>query len=99
MPLFQITRDVSDWDESDLSAAAIRTQTCAAWFEGMQWIRSFHHPDTGMLTCYYLAASAEDLRRHAEFADVPCDEVRPVDEYLPMPAEDFEPDPALTRPA
>jgi len=96
MPIYQITRDVPGWTQAELHAAAIRTQTCAAWFEGMEWIRSFHHPETGTLTCYYVAESDADLRRHAEFSDVPCDEVRAVDEYLPMPADQFEPDKTLT---
>lgn len=86
MPLYQVYRGIAGWTEEDLDAAAIRTQTCAAWFDGMRWVRSFLNPAEGTLLCYYEAGSEEDVRRHAKAADVPCDRVVEVREVLPFPA-------------
>jgi hypothetical protein len=88
MPLYQIERDVSGWTDTDLEAAAVRTQTCAAWFEGMEWLRSFHDPVAGRLLCYYRAAEPADLERHARAAEVPCDRITEVVEVLPLAPPD-----------
>ena len=95
MPLYQIERDVSAWTVADLEAAAVRTQTCAAWFEGMEWLRSFHDPASGRLYCYYRATEPGDLERHARAAQVPCDRIIEVDEILPLAAPE---DPRPTDP-
>ncbi len=95
MPLYQIQREVPGWTDADLDAAAIRTQTCAAWFDGMEWLRSFHDSDSGRLLCYYLAESPGDLERHAKVAEVPCDLITEVHEVLPSrPAEREQPEKA-----
>jgi hypothetical protein len=87
LPLFQVHRDITGWSNDDLEAAAIRTQTCAAWFDGMRWIRSFLNPEEQALLCYYEAASEGDVRRHAQAAEVPCGRVIEVREVLPLALE------------
>lgn len=87
MALFQVHRDITGWTEEDLDAAAIRTQTCAAWFDGMRWIRSFLNPVDEALVCYYEAASEADIRSHAAAADVPCGRVVEVREVVPLELE------------
>ena len=90
LALYQVHRNIAGWSDEDLDAAAVRTQTCAAWFEGMRWVRSYLDAAEHTLLCYYEAANEEDVRRHAEAADVPCDRVAEVREVLPFLAAEAD---------
>ncbi len=83
MPLFMIQRSFPGATDNDLDAAAVRAVACAPFHVGLRWIRSFWDAENEQLTCYYEANAAEDIRRHADRAQIPCDEVMMVEEILP----------------
>lgn len=58
---------------------AMSQTSCAALRElgiEIQWVQSFVTADK--ITCVYLASDAETIRRHAEIAGFPCDNVEPI---------------------
>jgi hypothetical protein len=83
MPLYRVERYLGAVSEADLDAAAFRSVACLPVFSGMAWLRSFYDPAREHLTCYYQAQTADEIRRHAELAAIPCDEVAEVQELLP----------------
>ena len=83
MPLYRIERNLGRVSPEEIDAAAFRSISCLTAFAGMAWIRSFYDAQAGQMTCYYVAANPDDLRKHAEVARIPCDTVAEVIEYLP----------------
>ncbi len=83
MPLYRIERQLDGVTPDEIDAAAFRAVSCAPIFSGLAWVRSYYDPAASHLTCYYEAASVEDIRKHAEMARIPCDSVAEVTEYLP----------------
>ena len=84
MPLFRIERPLpAPLATEEMDAAAFRAITCLHHFKELKWIRSFYDPARAHFTCYYEAQSADDLRKHAELAQIPCASVTAVTEYLP----------------
>ena len=83
MPLFMVRRNVPGISQEDMDAAAFRAITCAFYYSGLKWHRSFWDHDAGVLDCIYEAESAEELLAHAQRARIPCDEVREVDAFGP----------------
>jgi len=81
----------------DLEAAALRSRQVGdeQMPEDVRWIRSYVLVETdGTLgtVCIYLATDPEAVRRHAETADLPVDEILPVaDTVIVRP----DPEPAL----
>lgn len=66
---------------ADLEQAGERsTKAGEEMADDIRWIRSYAlDEETGMGTvCVYQASSPEAIRRHAESADLPCDEIIPV---------------------
>jgi len=82
MAVFQITRHMPGWSDDELTAGSVRAQMCAGWFEGVRWLRSFQDEQREVFTCYYEAPDEATVRRHAELAEIPCDEVHEVREWL-----------------
>jgi hypothetical protein len=67
----------------ELEAAAMRSKRVGdeQMPDDVRWIRSYvvFEEDGSLGTvCIYLASSPEALRRHADTADLPVDEIRPV---------------------
>lgn len=67
----------------DLEAAALRSKQVGdeQMPEEVRWIRSYvlAEEDGSLGTvCIYQGTDAEAIRRHAEAADLPADEIRPV---------------------
>jgi hypothetical protein len=83
MPLYRVERQLGTMSPADLDAAAFRSIACVPHFTGMAWLRSFFDPAREHMTCYYVALNADDIRRHAQMAAIPCDEIAEVHEYLP----------------
>ena len=83
MPLFLIRRGFGGASETDLDAAAFRALACAPYYPGMRWERSYWDPAAELTYCLYQAGSEETIRLHAERAQIPCDDVREVQEVLP----------------
>lgn len=88
MPLWIIERDMAGWTDEELDAAGIQAKLCILWYPGMQWIRSYYHRETGLMTCLYEARSEDDIRRHAHGANLPCDAIRLVEEIDPALVEE-----------
>lgn len=69
-------------DAEDLDAAATRsTQTAETTPDDILWLRSYVLTETnGRLgsVCIYQASSTDAIRRHADAAHLPCDEIIPV---------------------
>jgi hypothetical protein len=83
MPLYVIRRDVGTITKGDLDAASFRSIVCGYEFPTMTWLRSYWDEAAGIITCYYVADSVDDVREHARRARVPCDDVREVMEFGP----------------
>ena len=83
MPLFIVRRDLPPMLEDDLKAGILRTVTCTYEFTDMKWHRTFWDEGASRAYCVYEAASADQLRQHADLARVPCTEVWPVMELDP----------------
>ena len=83
MPLYRIERTVGPVSNEEIDASIFRAANCMPLFAQMRWVRSFLDHAAGRVTCYYEAASAEDIRKHAEIAHLACDSVAEVTEYLP----------------
>jgi hypothetical protein len=78
-----IRRDVPGASQEDIDAASFRAITCAFYFPGMKWHRSFWDQGAGLLYCVYEARDPQELFAHAQRARIPCDEVREVDTFGP----------------
>jgi hypothetical protein len=69
-------------DAEDLDAAATRsTHVAVTMPDDILWLRSYVLTEpSGRLgtVCIYRASSTEAIRRHADTADLPCDEIIPV---------------------
>ncbi len=83
MPLYRVDRHLGPVDSAEIDAASYRSVACIPYFEGMAWLRSYFDASTGQMTCFYEAQQAEDVRRHAQMAQIPCDAVTEVTEVLP----------------
>ena len=83
MPLYTVIRPFPGATKTDLDAASFRSLTCIPYHQGLAWIRSFWNPETEILTCIYQAENPEQIRFHAQRADIPCDEIVEVQEVLP----------------
>ena len=83
MALFLVRREVPGAGEEDVRTAILRAVSCAYNFEGMQWVKTYWNEGAGVAYCVYHAGSPEEVRRHAELARVPCDDVMPVTEITP----------------
>jgi hypothetical protein len=88
MPLFMIRRSFPGATETDLDAAAFRALACAPFYEGLLWVRSFWDRGKEETLCFYEARSVEDIRLHADRAQIPCDEICAVEEVLPSQFEE-----------
>jgi hypothetical protein len=82
MDLYVILRRNGWRDGADLEAAAARsTDEGDKDGSGVRWIRSYVlQEEAGGLgtVCIYEAESPEAIRKHAELADLPADEIIPV---------------------
>ena len=83
MALYRIERHVGAVTPEEIDAAAFRAVACLPNFANLRWVRSYFDAQAQQFTCYYEADSAEDIRRHAQLAQIPCDHVAEVTEYLP----------------
>ena len=83
MPTYQITRFVRGWNEDELQAAAMRAETCVGSFHSLRWLRSFLDAENEIVTCYYEALDSQSVRDHAAVSELPCDDVREVEEVTP----------------
>ena len=83
MALFLVRREVPRASEEDVRTAILRAVSCAFNFEGMKWIKTYWDESAGVAYCVYHADSEAEVRRHAELARVPCDDVLPVMEITP----------------
>ena len=83
MPLYAIRRKVGPISQDELDAAGFRATVCAAEYDGLHWERSFWDRARQELTCYYVARSADEIRRHSHQSNIPCDEIAEVTEVLP----------------
>jgi Nickel responsive protein SCO4226-like len=83
MSMFMVRRDIPGLTQEDVDAAAFRAITCAFYFPGMRWHRSYWDRDAGMLHCVYEAKNPEEVFAHAQRARIPCDEVREVSAFGP----------------
>jgi hypothetical protein len=83
MPLYTVIRPFPGATKTELDAASFRSLTCLRYHDGLAWIRSFWNPATEILTCIYEAQDPEQIRFHAQRADIPCDEIVEVQEVLP----------------
>jgi Nickel responsive protein SCO4226-like len=83
MPIFMIRRDLPGATQEDMDAAAFRAITCAFYFPGMKWHRSFWDQAAGVLHCVYEAKDADEIIAHSLRARIPCDDVRQVDAFGP----------------
>jgi Protein of unknown function (DUF4242) len=83
MPLYAIRRNVGPISREELDAAGFRAVVCAAEYDGLHWERSFWNPAREELICYYVAKSADEIRRHSHQSNIPCDDVSEVTEMLP----------------
>lgn len=79
--MFVVRRPFPGATTAELDAAAIRSLACAQ--PGLSWVRSFWDARMEETLCVYNALSADDIRHHAIQAQIPCDEVRSVEEILP----------------
>ena len=82
MDLYGIVRR-NGWPSGDAleTAAARSTEVGDTEGSGVRWIRSYVlKEDDGSLGtfCVYEAESPEAIRKHAETAELPCDEVIPI---------------------
>ena len=95
MNLYVILRR-SGWRSAEaLEEAAVRSQAVAdeKMADEVRWIRSYVlHEGAGTVgtVCIYQATSPDALRRHASLADLPCDEIIPVEDTVLV-----RPDPQL----
>jgi hypothetical protein len=83
MPLYQVDRCYGDMPDEELDGAGFRADQCTRYFPGLRWLRSYFDPVARRSVCLYEATSADDLRRHAALAALPCDRVVEVVEVLP----------------
>jgi hypothetical protein len=93
MPLFTVVRRFPGATRTDLDAASFRSLSCLRYHDGLAWVRSFWNPATETLMCIYEARDPEQIRHHAERADIPCDEIARVDEVLPTDFVEAAPGP------
>jgi hypothetical protein len=80
MPLFIVRRELPQVGEDDLHAGIMRAVSCSYNFQGMRWVTTYWDEGAGLAYCVYEAASADQLREHADLARVPCDDVWPIKE-------------------
>ncbi len=97
MNLYAITRRNGWATAADLETAAGRSSRVGAdeMPDEIRWIRSYVLEETGGevgTICIYEAASPEAIRRHAERADLPIDEIVAVADTVVV-----RPDPAAAR--
>jgi hypothetical protein len=83
MKLYAILRRDGWRSPAELQAAAERSTRVGneEMPDDVRWIRSYVLEEAGGsvgTVCIYQATSPEALRKHAELADLPCDEVIPV---------------------
>ena len=82
MQTFAILRRSGWASPDDLEAAGKRSSTAIADMDGqVRWLRSYvlNESDGRLGTvCIYMAGNADAVRRHAQAADLPCDEIIPV---------------------
>lgn len=83
MPLYKITRPFPGATRLDLDAAAFRSLSCIPHHPGLAWLRSFWNPATEVLECIYESTGPEQIRRHAQHAQLPCEEIVEIEEVLP----------------
>jgi hypothetical protein len=86
--LWMIERDITDWSDDDVVAGGVRAKMCVLWYPDMQWVRTFFDREAERLICIYRAESADDVRKHAEMAGLPCSSIVPVDEVLAADLDD-----------
>jgi hypothetical protein len=86
MNLYAILRRNGFVDPQDLEAAAARSTIAGdAMSNDIRWIRSYVlGEDSGALgtVCIYQASSAEAIRRHASEANLPVDEIVPINDTV-----------------
>ena len=86
MDLYAILRR-EGWADADALEAAVERSTDAAndMPDDIRWIRSYvlgeKNGSVGTV-CIYEASSAEAIRRHAEAANLPVDEIIPIDDTV-----------------
>lgn len=86
MDLYAILRR-EGWADADALEAAVERSTDAAndMPDDIRWIRSYvlgeKNGSVGTV-CIYEASSAEAIRRHAETANLPVDEIIPIDDTI-----------------
>jgi hypothetical protein len=83
MAYFLIKRSVPGATQDDIDAASFRAITCAFYFPGLRWLRSFWDRDAGVIHCVYEAKDEAEVYAHAQRARIPCDEVRMVNPFGP----------------
>ena len=86
MNLYAILRRNGFVDPKDLEAAAARSTIAGdAMSNDIRWIRSYVlGEDSGALgtVCIYQASSLEAIRRHASEANLPVDEIVPINDTV-----------------
>ena len=82
MPRYFVTRTLTPLTDEQLHAIA-RTVTTTCDELGMQWIRSHLSADGRHCFCEFEAPSSDVCREHSQRANLPFDEVIPVNEILP----------------
>jgi hypothetical protein len=83
MPLFLIKREVPGATQEEVDAAAFRALTCSFYFTGLRWVTSYWDHEAGVINCVYEAEAATDIFEHAQVARIPCNDVRPVENFGP----------------
>lgn len=79
MAVYMIRRPFPGATQETLDAAGYRSEACIPFYPGMTWLSTYWDPKGEETICFYEARNAEDIRRHADQAHLPCGEIRPVD--------------------
>jgi hypothetical protein len=78
MTTYLIKRNVGDAGPNEYDAALFRALSCVYDFPGLKWLHSYWDRGTGVAYCVYEAVSVDQIQRHADLAQIPCDEVLEV---------------------
>jgi hypothetical protein len=81
MPLFLIERSFGE--QLELSDEDVRLIVDVNADEGVRWLFSFLSADRHRSYCLYEAPSAEEIMVAARRANVPVDQIVPVDRFVP----------------
>src|SRR5690242_21282868 len=81
MPLFLIERSFAE--QLELSDDDVRLIVDVNADEGVRWLFSFLSADRHRSYCLYEAPSAEEIMVAARRANVPVDQIVPVDRFVP----------------